>query len=101
MVTKLQEDNRRLLKDQSPNHSSTIVTTSSDSDMLQRLKDSIEKQRDEIRLKEKLLQEKADDVENVNIKRKYYFGYYLDICITHCFQVTHHFLHNLLFNCLL
>lgn len=67
MVAKLQEDNKKLLKDHSPNHSYTTVSSTTDSDMLQRLKDSIEKQRDEIRLKEKLLQEKADDVDNVNI----------------------------------
>lgn len=65
MVAKLQEENRRLLKDQSPNLTTVMSTT--DSDMLQRLKDSIEKQRDEIRLKEKLLQEKADDADNVGI----------------------------------
>lgn len=67
MVAKLQEENRRLLKDLSPNHTSTTLTPTTDGDMLQRLKDSIEKQRDEIRLKEKLLEEKADDVDNVRL----------------------------------
>lgn len=65
MVAKLQEENRRLLKDQSPNHTTTVLSTT-DGDILQRLKDSIEKQRDEIRLKEKLLQERSDDVDNVS-----------------------------------
>lgn len=67
MVAKLQEENRRLLKDQSPTHTNSNVTPMNDSDMLQRLKDSIEKQRDEIRLKEKLLQEKSDNMEIVSI----------------------------------
>lgn len=66
VVAKLQEENRRLLKDQSPNHTATILTPTTENDMLQRLKDSIEKQRDEIRFKEKLLQEKADDVDIVS-----------------------------------
>lgn len=33
--------------------------------MLQKLKDNVEKQRDEIRLKDKLLQEKCHDIENL------------------------------------
>lgn len=67
MVAKLQEENRRLLKDQSPNHTSASITPTTDSDILQRLKDTIEKQRDDIRFKEKILQEKTDDVDNVSI----------------------------------
>lgn len=67
-MSRLQEENRRLLKEQSPNHTYLPVTPTTDNDMLQRLKDSVEKQRDEIRLKEKLLQEKNLDVDNVNAK---------------------------------
>lgn len=74
MVAKLQEENKKLLKDQNPNHSYSTVTSTTDSDMLQRLKDSIEKQRDELRLKEKLLQEKADDVDNVSIPNRIAFN---------------------------
>ncbi|KAJ8967013.1 hypothetical protein NQ314_003130 [Rhamnusium bicolor] len=65
MVSRLQEENRRLLKEQSPNHTYSPLPPSADSDMLQRLKDSLEKQRDEIRLKEKLLQERSCDVDNL------------------------------------
>ncbi|XP_019877849.1 RILP-like protein homolog isoform X1 [Aethina tumida] len=66
VVSKLQEENRRLVKDLSPNHQVRASTdVQSDGAMLQRLKDSLEKQRDEIRLKEKLLQEKATDNENL------------------------------------
>uniref|UniRef100_V5G8A3 RH1 domain-containing protein n=1 Tax=Anoplophora glabripennis TaxID=217634 RepID=V5G8A3_ANOGL len=65
LVSRLQEENRRLLKEQSPNHTYVPIAPTTDNDMLQRLKDSVEKQRDEIRLKEKLLQEKNLDVDNV------------------------------------
>ncbi|CAH1184339.1 unnamed protein product [Phyllotreta striolata] len=65
MVSKLQEENRRLLKEQSPNHSPSHLTPTTENDILQRLKDSVEKQRDEIRYKEKLLQEKNGDVDNL------------------------------------
>lgn len=67
MVARLQEENRKLLKDHNPNHTPTQLTPTTDSDMLQKLKDSIEKQRDELRLKEKLLEEKANDVDTVSI----------------------------------
>lgn len=60
------------MKEQSPNHTYLPMTPTTDNDMLQRLKDSVEKQRDEIRLKEKLLQEKNSDVDNVNIKLNFF-----------------------------
>lgn len=67
MVTKLQEENRKLVKDQNPNQQSpsTPPDLIQDAEMLQRLKDNLEKQRDEIREKEKLLQEKCLDVDNL------------------------------------
>lgn len=57
------------MKEQSPNHTYVPMTPTTDNDMLQRLKDSVEKQRDEIRVKEKLLQEKNSDVDNVILKQ--------------------------------
>ncbi|XP_072381357.1 RILP-like protein homolog isoform X3 [Diabrotica undecimpunctata] len=65
MVSKLQEENRRLVKEHSPNHTPANLTPTTENDILQRLKDSVEKQRDEIRFKEKLLQEKNLDVDNL------------------------------------
>lgn len=67
MVTKLQEENRKLVKDQNPNQQSpsTPPDLIQDAEMLQRLKDNLEKQRDEIREKEKLLQEKCLAVDNL------------------------------------
>lgn len=65
MVSKLQEENRRLLKEHSPNHTPSNLTPTTENDILQRLKNSVEKQRDEIRFKEKLLQEKNGDVDNL------------------------------------
>ncbi|XP_066144371.1 RILP-like protein homolog isoform X1 [Euwallacea fornicatus] len=67
VVSKLQEENRKLLKDQNPNNYSPTTSTDclNDAEMLQRLKDSLEKQRDEIREKEKMIQEKCLDVDNL------------------------------------
>lgn len=69
MVAKLQEDNRRLLKDQNPDNQLSNGSTDClhDAVMLQRLKDNLEKQREEIREKEKLIQEKNLDAENVSL----------------------------------
>ncbi|CAG9815042.1 unnamed protein product [Phaedon cochleariae] len=64
LVAKLQEDNRKLAKDQSPNYVTPTAPTA-DSDILQRLKDSVEKQRYELRFKDKQLQEKNVDVDNL------------------------------------
>ncbi|CAG9767797.1 unnamed protein product [Ceutorhynchus assimilis] len=68
MVSKLQEENRKLAKtQQNPDNQlpSTLSDNLNDAEMLQRLKDNLEKQRDEIREKEKLLQEKCLDGENL------------------------------------
>ncbi|CAH1977779.1 unnamed protein product [Acanthoscelides obtectus] len=65
LVSRLQEENRRLLKEQSPEMTPTQLPATPDGDMLQKLKQSIERQRDEIRFKEKLLQEKNSDVDNL------------------------------------
>ncbi|KAF5301082.1 hypothetical protein FQA39_LY10901 [Lamprigera yunnana] len=68
LVSKLQEENRKLAKVQGipqdlegPWCSETV----SNGDMLQKLQTSLEKQRDEMRVKEKLLQEKCCDVEKM------------------------------------
>lgn len=70
VVAKLQEDNRRLLKDQNPDNQLSNGSTDClhDAVMLQRLKDNLEKQREEIREKEKLIQEKNLDAENLKIQ---------------------------------
>ncbi|CAH0548611.1 unnamed protein product [Brassicogethes aeneus] len=73
MVSKLQEENRRLIKSSSPTHTftssgSSIENLENDGAILQRLKDSIEKQRDDIRFKEKVLQEKCLDNENLKLQ---------------------------------
>lgn len=65
-VSRLQEENRRLAKDVSPSHQPTSPPPpGNDGDVLQKLKGNLEKQRDEIRIKEKLLQEKCCDIENL------------------------------------
>ncbi|KAL1502704.1 hypothetical protein ABEB36_007811 [Hypothenemus hampei] len=67
MVSKLQEENRKLGKCQTNSSQSSMSWSDSgnDAEMLQKLKDNLEKQRDEIREKEKLIQEKNLDVENL------------------------------------
>lgn len=68
LVSRLQEENRRLAKENVSNlQQSGDLTSSSevstDGAVLQRLKDSLEKQRDEIRTKDKLLQDKCCDID--------------------------------------
>ncbi|XP_065171750.1 RILP-like protein homolog isoform X2 [Atheta coriaria] len=67
LVSQLQDENRRLAKEQQTVPSSKEPTSPSDvphdGAMLQRLRASLEKQRDDIRLKDKLLQEKCCDVD--------------------------------------
>ncbi|VEN51266.1 unnamed protein product [Callosobruchus maculatus] len=65
LVSRLQEENRRLSKEHSPERMSMQLPAAPDGDMLQKLKESVERQRDEIRFKEKLLQEKNSDVDNL------------------------------------
>ncbi|XP_050310640.1 LOW QUALITY PROTEIN: RILP-like protein homolog [Anthonomus grandis grandis] len=65
MVSKLQEENRKLAKIQNP-HTSPLTTPDGVNDeVLKKLQDTLEKQRDELREKEKLLQEKCLDAENL------------------------------------
>ncbi|KAL3270956.1 hypothetical protein HHI36_021460 [Cryptolaemus montrouzieri] len=71
VVSRLQEENRKLLREQNSSPSnfvegdSPVSENSPNGEMLQRLKDTIEKQRDEIRYKEKLIQEKCGDIDNL------------------------------------
>lgn len=81
LVSRLQDENRRLIKQQqqTPNSDNTtnIMTINSESpsksgapsdgQILQRLKTQIDKQRDEIKAKDRDLQEKNSDIENVSI----------------------------------
>lgn len=70
-VSKLEDEIRRLLKEQSPSHRSQFCeTNNADGDILQRLKTSLEKHREEIRSKDKLLQEKNCDIDNVPKKNQ-------------------------------
>lgn len=68
MVSKLQEENQRLLKDHSPDKylSSALSEPVIDGEMIQRLKNNLEKQRDEIREKERQYQDKCSENENVS-----------------------------------
>lgn len=68
LVSRLQEENRRLAKDHSSDYESLPPETPNDSAILQNLKASLEKQRDEIKSKDKLLQDKCYDVESVSSK---------------------------------
>lgn len=67
LVSRLQEENRRLAKGQGQE---TVVATPEDGAVLQSLKTTFEKQRDELKIKEKLLQEKSNDVETVSGETK-------------------------------
>ncbi|XP_055386790.1 RILP-like protein homolog [Condylostylus longicornis] len=89
LVNSLQEENKRIIKQQqdlqsASAHSSGLGNSLTDSIMsitnielsnaltdtqiLQRLKEQIHKQRDEIKVKERELQEKVVDIENLNIQ---------------------------------
>ncbi|XP_045468494.1 RILP-like protein homolog isoform X2 [Harmonia axyridis] len=71
VIAKLQEENRRLLKVQtssSPNDKENEVETSENpgnGEILQQMKDTIEKQRDEIRSKDRQIQEKINEIDNM------------------------------------
>lgn len=68
LVSRLQEENRRLVRDTSPNHqphSPTQAPILEGQEILQRLRDNIERQRDELKIKEKQLHDKTTDVENL------------------------------------
>lgn len=70
LVSRLQEENRRLasktLTDSTTSNETIVTTPTQDIAMLERLRTLVDKQRDEIRAKEKVIQEKSDDVENVS-----------------------------------
>ncbi|XP_060533566.1 RILP-like protein homolog isoform X2 [Cylas formicarius] len=67
LVSRLQDENRRLSKTSNPSkHSpSTPPDIINNGEVMQKLQDCLEKQRDEIREKENLLQEKSVIVENL------------------------------------
>ncbi|KAK5638223.1 hypothetical protein RI129_012518 [Pyrocoelia pectoralis] len=68
LVSRLQEENRKLVKVQGTSQLPERISPTeivNNSDMLQKLQLSLEKQRDEIRAKEKLLQEKCYDMEKM------------------------------------
>lgn len=69
VVSKLQDENRRLVKVQGSSQAVDLPQeSSSDSDaMLQRLQTVIDKQREELRVKEKKLQERTAEYEAVII----------------------------------
>lgn len=68
IVSRLQEENRKLSRRDAKLAQETQNDISEDGIMLQGLRTSIEKQRDELRLKDKLLQEKCNDIEMVSVK---------------------------------
>lgn len=53
-----------------PSPDGNTSTTDPDGQMLQRLKSLIDKQRHEIKIKDREVQEKGSDVENVILKKK-------------------------------
>lgn len=67
MVSRLQEENRKLSRQDLRPIQEAQNDISGDGIMLQRLQTSLEKQRDELRLKDKLLQERCNDIETVCI----------------------------------
>lgn len=68
LVSSLQEENKRIIQQQQELQSQASSGLVSDSQVLQRLKQQIHKQRDEIKTKDRELQEKIGDVENLNIQ---------------------------------
>lgn len=66
-MSRLQEENRKLSRQDLRPVQEAQNDISGDGIMLQRLQASLEKQRDELRLKDKLLQEKCNDIEMVRL----------------------------------
>ncbi|KAK9745203.1 Rab interacting lysosomal protein [Popillia japonica] len=66
VVSRLQEENRKLKNLRPVQEAQNDI--SGDGIMLQRLQASLEKQRDELRLKDKLLQEKCNDIEMLKLQ---------------------------------
>lgn len=67
LVSRLQEENRRLARYRGSDQEGASPEVSSDGAILQSLRSSLEKQRDELKQKEKLLQDRCGDVENVSV----------------------------------
>ena len=82
MVSRLQEENRRIQKDQSPNSTGTdthfttpnsikddvsnnLNGSATDFQVLQRLRGQVDKYRNDLKIKDLELQAKTSDVENV------------------------------------
>ncbi|KRT80375.1 hypothetical protein AMK59_8729, partial [Oryctes borbonicus] len=69
VVSRLQEENRKLSRqDVKPVQEAQNDISGGDGIMLQRLQASFEKQRDELRLKDKLVQEKCNDIEMLKLQ---------------------------------
>lgn len=69
VVSKLQDENRRLAKVQDSSQNVEVSVSESNSEsgiMLQRLQTIIDKQRDELRIKDRSLQDKISDIEHVS-----------------------------------
>lgn len=75
VVSKLQDENRRLVKVQGSSQAfEPSQESNSDSDiMLQRLQTVIDKQREELRVKERNIQDKSSECEMVNISKLFFF----------------------------
>lgn len=69
VVSKLQDENRRLVKVQGSLQGVDVSSAEPNAEsgiMLQRLQTIIDKQREELRVKERNLQDKISDIENVS-----------------------------------
>lgn len=71
LVSRLQEENRRLIKGQGQGQEvQQQISAQEDGDVLQNLKTMLEKQREELKTKDKLLEEKCGDVDLVIERNK-------------------------------
>lgn len=71
VVSKLQDENRRLAKVQDSSQNVEVSVSESNSEsgiMLQRLQTIIDKQRDELRIKDRSLQDKISDIEHLKMQ---------------------------------
>ncbi|XP_044738101.1 RILP-like protein homolog isoform X1 [Chrysoperla carnea] len=68
LVSRLQEENRRLAKSstESDSDKSAVSTPTQEIAMLERLRALVDKQRDELRAKEKIILERNEDIENLS-----------------------------------
>lgn len=74
VVARLQDENRRLVKVQGSSQPADVSheQTAPDDAMLQRLQTIIDRQRDELRNKERNLQDKTTEFETVRLRRGYF-----------------------------